>query len=253
LQIAAIIPARYASTRFPGKPLATIAGYPMIVRVYQQVSLTEIVDFTIVATDDLRIVRAVEEYGGEAVMTSSSHSSGTDRLAEAAAGVEADIIVNVQGDEPLIKPEMIAQAVTILQQDKEIKMATLAAPAGPKIARDPDRVKVVLDQQNRALYFSRAAIPATRSNNCQRESGSGKQPEFLQHIGLYVYQREFLLTFSGLQPTPLEKRESLEQLRALENGYKIGVGICRHHGPGVDRPEDIAAVEEIIFQKEKGE
>jgi len=252
LQIAAIIPARYASTRFPGKPLASIAGRPMIARVYQQVSSTEIVDFTMVATDDLRIVRAVEEYGGEAVMTSSSHSSGTDRLAEAAAGVQADIIVNVQGDEPLIKPEMIAQAVTLLQQDKEIKMATLAAPAGPEIARDPDRVKVVLDQQNRALYFSRTAIPAVRGDNCQRESGSGEQPEFLQHIGLYVYQREFLMTFSGLQPTPLEKRESLEQLRALENGYKIGVGICRHHGPGVDRPEDIASVEEIIFQEEKG-
>ena len=251
MQIAAIIPARYASTRFPGKPLATIAGYPMIVRVYQQVSLTEIVDFTIVATDDLRIVRAVEEYGGEAVMTSSSHSSGTDRLAEAVQEVEAGIIVNVQGDEPLIKPNMIDQAVTLLQQDKEVRMATLAAPAGPEIARDPDRVKVVVDKQNRALYFSRAAIPALRKNN-SRDSGPEVEPRYLQHIGLYVYRKEFLLNFATLQPTPLEMSESLEQLRALENGYKIGVGICQHHGPGVDRPEDIADVEAIIFQEDKG-
>ncbi len=252
MQIAAIIPARYASNRFPGKPLAMISGIPMIARVYQQVSSTEIVDFTLVATDDSRILRTVEEYGGEAVMTSSCHSSGTDRLAEAAAGVKADIIVNVQGDEPLIKPEMIEQAVILLQQDEDVKMTTLAAPAGPEIAKDPDRVKVVVDQQNRALYFSRAAIPAVRSSNCQRVSSSDEQYEYLLHIGLYVYQRDFLLTFSGLQPTPLEKRESLEQLRALENGYKIGVGICQHHGPGVDRPEDIAAVEEVICQEEEG-
>jgi len=234
-----IIPARYSSKRFPGKIIADLNGKPVIDHVYQRSIQAELVDRVIIATDDRRIYKKVEGFGGQAVMTSSEHRSGTDRLAEVASELTADFIVNVQGDEPLIRPDMIDQAIKILKDSKDAEMATLASPISEIEARKPDRVKVVLDKNNLALYFSRSKIPYYREEDILDQN-------FLQHIGLYVYRKDFLLKYTELEPTPLEKAESLEQLRALENGYKIKVGIAEHHGPGIDRPEDLKEVSKIL-------
>ena len=234
-----IIPARYSSKRFPGKIIADLNGKPVIEHVYQRSIQAELVDRVIIATDDRRIYKKVEDFGGQPVMTSSEHRSGTDRLAEAASELAADFIVNVQGDEPLIRPEMIDQAIKILKDSKDAEMATLASPISEIVARKSDRVKVVLDKNNLALYFSRSKIPYYREEDILDQN-------FLQHIGLYVYRKDFLLKYTKLEPTPLEKAESLEQLRALENGYKIKVGITEHHGPGIDRPEDLKEVSKIL-------
>jgi len=234
-----IIPARYSSKRFPGKIIADLNGKPVIDHVYQRSIQAELVDRVIIATDDRRIYKKVEGFGGQAVMTSSEHRSGTDRLAEVASELTADFIVNVQGDEPLIRPEMIDQAIKILKDSKDAEMATLGSPISEIEARNPDRVKVVLDKNNLALYFSRSKIPYYREEDILDQN-------FLQHIGLYVYRKDFLLKYTELEPTPLEKAESLEQLRALENGYKIKVGITEHHGPGIDRPEDLKEVSKIL-------
>ena len=234
-----IIPARYSSKRFPGKIIADLNGKPVIEHVYQRSIQAELVDRVIIATDDRRIYKKVEGFGGQAVMTSSEHRSGTDRLAEVASELTADFIVNVQGDEPLIRPEMIDQAIKILKDSKDAEMATLASPISEIEARKPDRVKVVLDKNNLALYFSRSKIPYYREEDILDQN-------FLQHIGLYVYRKDFLLKYTELEPTSLEKAESLEQLRALENGYKIKVGITEHHGPGIDRPEDLKEVSKIL-------
>ena len=234
-----IIPARYSSQRFPGKIIADLNGKPVIEHVYQRSIQAELVDRVIIATDDRRIYKKVEGFGGQAVMTSADHQSGTDRLAEVASELTADFIVNVQGDEPLIRPEMIDQAIKTLKDSKDAEMATLASPISEIVARKSDRVKVVLDKNNLALYFSRSKIPYYRDKNALEQN-------FLQHIGLYVYKRDFLLKYTDLEPTPLEKAESLEQLRALENGYKIKVGITDHHGPGIDRPEDLKEVSKIL-------
>ncbi len=234
-----IIPARYSSKRFPGKIIADLNGKPVIDHVYQRSIQAELVDRVIIATDDRRIYKKVEGFGGQAVMTSSEHRSGTDRLAEVASELTADFIVNVQGDEPLIRPDMIDQAIKILKDSKDAEMATLASPISEIEARKPDRVKVVLDKNNLALYFSRSKIPYYREEDILDQN-------FLQHIGLYVYRKDFLLKYTELEPTPLEKAESLEQLRALENGYKIKVGITEHHGPGIDRPEDLKEVSKIL-------
>lgn len=234
-----IIPARYSSKRFPGKIIADLNGKPVIDHVYQRSIQAELVDRVIIATDDRRIYKKVEGFGGQAVMTSSEHRSGTDRLAEVASELTADFIVNVQGDEPLIRPEMIDQAIKILKDSKDAEMATLASPISEIEARKPDRVKVVLDKNNLALYFSRSKIPYYREEDILDQN-------FLQHIGLYVYRKDFLLKYTELEPTSLEKAESLEQLRALENGYKIKVGITEHHGPGIDRPEDLKEVSKIL-------
>lgn len=241
MKAAAVIPARYNSTRFPGKPLADIAGKSMIARVYDQTQKAGEVDRVRVATDDERIRKEVEKFGGEAVMTDRAHTSGTDRIAEAAADLEADIIANVQGDEPLIKPDMIDKAIRLVKKNSDVEMSTLAAPMSEDKIEDRNIVKVVIDLNGNALYFSRAPIPAAPG----REKAENDF-RILQHIGLYVFRKNFLLKFSELSPTPLEKREKLEQLRALEHGYKIKVGIARHHGPGVDRPEDVKSVEKIL-------
>ncbi len=244
MKAAAIIPARYGSTRFPGKPLAEIAGKTMIERVYRQTQKAVKPDRVLVATDDTRIASTVRDFAGEAVMTAGDHTSGTDRIAEVAADLEEEIIVNVQGDEPLIKPEMVDKAINLLQEDKKIKMSTLAAPMSQEDIQDENIVKVVRDLNNQALYFSRAPIPGGIKNNKQTEASNS--PQILRHIGLYGFRRDFLLTFTDFAPTPLEKRESLEQLRALEHGFNIKLGITAHHGPGVDRPEDIKTVEKIL-------
>jgi 3-deoxy-manno-octulosonate cytidylyltransferase (CMP-KDO synthetase) len=237
MRIAAIIPARYASTRFPGKPLVSILGQTMIERVYRRVSLVSSLDRIIVATDDDRIFQAVESFGGEAVMTWPDHPTGTDRLAEVAAGLEVDLIVNIQGDEPLIHPRMIEAAITPLREDVRIPMGTLkTAIDNWQEFQDPNVVKVVTDREGFALYFSRSTVPHCRDN--------GPLPvEAFKHIGLYVYRRDFLLKFAALPPTRLECLEKLEQLRVLEHGYRIRVVETDLISIGVDVPEDIARVE----------
>jgi 3-deoxy-manno-octulosonate cytidylyltransferase (CMP-KDO synthetase) len=237
MRIAAIIPARYASTRFPGKPLYPILGQTMIERVYRRVSLVSSLDRIIVATDDDRIFQAVESFGGEAVMTRPDHPTGTDRLAEVAAGLEVDLIVNIQGDEPLIHPRMIEAAITPLMEDARIPMGTLkTAIDNWQEFQDPNVVKVVTDREGFALYFSRSPVPHCRDKGPLPE-------EAFKHIGLYVYRRDFLLKFAALPPTRLESLEKLEQLRVLEHGYRIRVVETDLISIGVDVPEDIARVE----------
>jgi 3-deoxy-manno-octulosonate cytidylyltransferase (CMP-KDO synthetase) len=237
MRIAAIIPARYASTRFPGKPLYSILGQTMIERVYRRVSLVSSLDRIIVATDDDRIFQAVESFGGEAVMTRPDHPTGTDRLAEVAAGLKVDLIVNIQGDEPLIHPRMIEAAITPLREDARIPMGTLkTAIDNWQEFQDPNVVKVVTDREGFALYFSRSPVPHCRDKGPLPE-------EAFKHIGLYVYRRDFLLKFAALPPTHLESLEKLEQLRVLEHGYRIRVVETDLISIGVDVPEDIARVE----------
>lgn len=236
LKTAAIIPARYASKRFPAKALAEILGKAMIVHVYQAVKKCVLVNEVYVATDDQRIKNEVEAAGGKVIMTSEQHQSGTDRIAEAAAKIDADLIVNVQGDEPLIKAESIAQALKPFKEDKDLKMSTLKREITFADAKNPDLVKVITDQNDFALYFSRSPIPY------YRDFKKNKQ-KYYQHIGLYVYRRQFLLNYAQMQRTPLEKAESLEQLRVLENGYQIKVLATKAKLIGVDRKEDIKLVE----------
>ncbi|MFW5999798.1 MAG: 3-deoxy-manno-octulosonate cytidylyltransferase [Halanaerobiaceae bacterium] len=237
MEAAAVIPARYDSTRFPGKILANINGKPMIRHVYERVEIVEEIDTVIVATDDHRIFRCVEDFGGRVVMTSPEHTSGTDRIAEVARELSHSLIVNVQGDEPDIKPEMIASALRPFVQEEEIKMTTLIRKLDQEEINDPNVVKVVTDKDGNALYFSRASIPYIRDNRSGR---------FYKHIGLYVYRREFLLQYTSMEPTPLEMAESLEQLRVLENGYRIRAVETELDSIGVDTPEDLERVQQIM-------
>ena len=236
----AVIPARYASTRFPGKALADIAGRPMIEHVYARATSARNIDAVIVATDDPRIADAVTKFGGEVRMTRSDHLTGTDRLAEVAAGLDCDLIVNVQGDEPLIEPDSIDAAIEPFRDDPGLMMSTVCThmSAGEAVT-DPNVVKVVSDVRGFALYFSRSPIPYPRGT-ASGESGAHK------HLGLYVYRREFLRTVAALDPTPLERRESLEQLRVLENGFAIKVIETRHDSIGVDTPEDLEHVRRLL-------
>lgn len=230
-----IIPARYGSVRFPGKPLADICGKPMVVRVHELALQARTLARVIVATDDRRILDAVRSHGGEALMTGANHRSGTDRLAEVAAGLDADLIVNIQGDEPLLAPETIDLLVTALGNTAEASMATLAKPLAPGEEYNENIVKVVTDRNGFALYFSRAGIPFPRHTEHYRGYA---------HIGIYAYRREFLLSYPGLPIGPLELSESLEQLRALENGHRILVrGLPEdYRSLSVDVPEDLDAV-----------
>jgi 3-deoxy-manno-octulosonate cytidylyltransferase (CMP-KDO synthetase) len=233
----ALIPARYQATRFPGKPLASIAGVPMLRRVVEGARRAKRVREVIVATDDRRIADACAAFGATCRMTSPAHATGTDRIAEVAAGLSDDVIVNVQGDEPLIEGFVIDAVVEALEADPEVPMATLAHRADPGAREDPNRVKVVLDQRGRALYFSRSAIPA------QRDAG-GKVPPTLQHVGLYAYRRPFLMRLVRLAQTPLERSEALEQLRALEHGFAIRVAVVEGwRSVPVDVPQDVVRVE----------
>ena len=212
LHIVVVIPARYHSTRFPGKPLADIAGRSMIEHVYARASAAPGVNAVIVATDDARIAHAVERFGGLARMTLSTHPTGLDRVAEVAADLDCDIVVNVQGDEPLIEPHMIAEVVEPLDSDASVRMSTLRRHiSDPAEHGNPHVVKVVVDLEGNALYFSRSAVPS---------AGDASVPRF-KHIGLYAYRRAFVSTLASLPRTPLEIAESLEQLRAIEHGFKI--------------------------------
>jgi 3-deoxy-manno-octulosonate cytidylyltransferase (CMP-KDO synthetase) len=244
MHVVAIIPARYASTRFPGKPLARIHGKPMLQHVYERTCRATLVDEVIVATDDERILSAAEDFGARAVLTSACHETGTDRLAEVAAGLEkADLVVNVQGDEPMIAPEMIDTAIAPLGERPDISMGTLMADiTTPEDFKNPNVVKVVTDQQGLALYFSRSPIPFTRDVVPDTAHLNARR-----HIGLYVYRRDFLLRYPHLDPTPLEKAEKLEQLRALEHGYRIHVALTTHLSIGVDTPEDLEKVKTLLL------
>jgi len=232
-----IIPARYAATRFPGKPLAPIAGRPMLEWVWRGAREAKHLREVLVATDDERIVRACEAFGARAVRTAPDHPTGTDRIAEVAATLADDVVVNVQGDEPLIAGFVIDAAVEALEADPEAPMATVVHEA-PEAALDrPQRVKAVLDRRGRALYFSRARIPALADPGSPR-------PRWWQHVGLYAYRRPFLLEYVDLERTPAERAEGLEQLRALEHGHAIRVAVVEGwESRPVDVPEDVAAVE----------
>lgn len=234
-----IIPARYASTRLPGKPLADIAGKPMIQYVYERASQACLPAMVLVATDHEAVRDAVLSFGGKAMMTSPRHQTGTDRLAEVAALYpEVDVIVNVQGDEPLIEPQLIDDLAGAFLADADLVMATVMTPLAEEDYQDANVVKVVTDLQGYALYFSRSLIPFLRNK---------PQRSVYKHIGLYAYRRDFLLHYANLEPTPLELAESLEQLRALEHGYKIKVLPTACAPIGVDTPEDLARVKKIIM------
>ncbi len=251
-----VIPSRYASSRFPGKPLVGIAGRPMIQHVYERAQQARLVDAVLVATDDERIANAVRAFGGEAVMTSSEHLTGTDRIAEVAAGLDCDIVVNVQGDEPCVAPEAIDAMVEPLHEDAALQMSTLAHPL-----RDIDELltpnvnKVVVDQMGNALYFSRSPIPYDRaawpqSPHVLTQSGQALTvpPGCMRHLGLYAYRRPFLLTLAQWPQTPLEQLEQLEQLRVLEHGHRIRVVPTLYDSVGVDVPGDVERVERLLTQ-----
>ena len=236
----AIIPARYASSRFPGKPLALISGKPMIQWVYENVLKANFLDAVYVATDDIRIYNCVIAFGGQALMTADTHTCGTDRLAECADILELDdndLVLNIQGDEPLIKPEMIADLYSCFD-DESVYMGTLKKKIEDKEELDnPNVVKVINDINDNGIYFSRFCLPYERD---------GKLVIHYKHIGAYGYKVWFLKTYSKLLKTPLEKSESLEQLRVIENGYKIRVKETKYQTVGVDTPEQIAQVEEEL-------
>jgi 3-deoxy-manno-octulosonate cytidylyltransferase (CMP-KDO synthetase) len=254
-QVVAIIPARYASSRFPGKAIVDLAGKPMIQWVYERTSQAAGVGRVLVATDDERILHVVEGFGGTVVMTSAKHLTGTDRLAEVAATLDAELIVNVQGDEPLIEPSAIDAAIAPFAKDPTLVMSTLRCPI-PTVEElfDISITKVVVDAQDYALYFSKAPIPYHRDgwgpiiSMVPRLRLAGGTPPVVgwRHIGLYVYRRTFLLLFARLPQTPLERLEQLEQLRALEHGYRIKVVPTPYLSIGVDTPEDVAKVKRLL-------
>ena len=238
----AVIPARYASTRFPGKALADIAGRPMIEHVYRRAAAARTIDAVIVATDDERIAAAVRTFGGDVRLTSPAHATGTERIAEVAAALDCDLVVNLQGDEPLIEPAAIDEAVEPFRNDAGLLMTSLCQRLGPsEDILDPHVVKVVVDRQGRALYFSRSPIPFFRGAAADRQHAGP-----YKHIGLYVQRREFLLKIAALEPTPLERAEALEQLRVLEHGYAIRMVETQHDSIGVDTPEDLARVRRLV-------
>jgi 3-deoxy-manno-octulosonate cytidylyltransferase (CMP-KDO synthetase) len=238
LETVAVIPARFQSTRFPGKPLARLAGKPLIQHVYERCTRAQTPARVLVATDDDRIVSAVREFGGEAVLTSLQHASGTDRVAEVARKVEAEIFVNVQGDEPLVDPRDIDALVEDLRGHPSAGMTTLRRPVHlPRDLEDPNVVKVVCDSAGNALYFSRSPIP---------HLGAGCVAGAFRHLGLYAYRKAFLLEFNAAVPGALELAEGLEQLRVLEAGKGIRVLDARGESIGVDTPQDLKRVQDLL-------
>jgi 3-deoxy-manno-octulosonate cytidylyltransferase (CMP-KDO synthetase) len=251
MSVVAVIPARYGSTRLPGKPLAAIGGKPMIQHVYESVSRARDLDRVLVATDDRRIEAAVKDFGGEVMMTSRLHRSGTDRLAEVARKIKADWLVNVQGDLPFVHAQTVARAVRPMRRDRTIPMGTVCTPIYDADEwRNPNVVKVVSDSDGFALYFSRAPIPYLRGAAAKRRArtngAAGKRLWGYRHLGLYVFRRDFLLRFARLRPSALEKSESLEQLRALQNGYPIYVAEVDEPSIEVDTAADLRAAERYL-------
>ena len=240
-QVVVVIPARFGSTRLPGKPLVNLAGKPMVQRVYERAKEARSATRVIVATDDERIVKAVESFGGEARMTRPGHRTGTERIAEVAAHTEGDVFVNVQGDEPLLDPQAVDTAVGALLEEPVAAIATVAVPIKtPQDIMDPNVVKTVLDFDGNALYFSRAPIPWVR------DSTSHSVVRHLKHLGLYVFQRDALLEYPTLPQGELERIEQLEQLRWMENGWKIRVREVEHDAVSVDVPADVERVEKLL-------
>ena len=242
MRVLVVIPARYGSTRFPGKPLAQLRGKPMIQHVYEQVAKATRVDEVVVATDDDRIASAVRQFKGRVEMTSPDAASGTERVAAIArTRRDAQVVINVQGDEPLIRPDMVDQLADYLVHHTEVPMASLMTPLQREDdGNDPNVVKVVVDREGFALYFSRAPIPHAR------DARRTPTPRFYKHLGIYGYQRDFVLRFPGLQATRLEQVEQLEQLRAMEHGHRIKLLETVHDTIGVDTPEDLAKVEQLM-------
>ena len=251
LRFIAIIPARYASTRFPAKPLALLGGKPVIQRVYEQV--TGVISSAVVATDDERIAEVVKSFGGQVVMTSPNHKSGTDRCWEAyqKLGEEYDVVINVQGDEPFIAHSQL-KAIMECFEDENTDIATLVKPFvesdGLVALENPNSPKVVLDSESRAIYFSRSVIPYLRGVEPEQWLSSHT---FYKHIGMYAFRSDVLGKITSLPQSTLELAESLEQLRWLENGYKIGVGISDVETVGIDTPEDLQRAEEFLANREK--
>jgi 3-deoxy-manno-octulosonate cytidylyltransferase (CMP-KDO synthetase) len=234
-----LIPARYAASRFPGKPLAPIAGRSMIQRVWEGARAAKSLRKVIVCTDDPRIADACRAFGAEVAMTRPDHSTGTDRIGEVAASLSDEIVVNIQGDEPLMQGFVVDAAVEALREDPDVPVGTVVHALDPADRDDPNRVKVVLDSRGRALYFSRSCIPYPRDTSVRAP--------LWQHVGLYAYRRDFLLRFIGLNPTPAERSECLEQLRALEHGYEIRCAIVEGwRSVAVDVPGDVARVEAAL-------
>jgi 3-deoxy-manno-octulosonate cytidylyltransferase (CMP-KDO synthetase) len=241
-QVLAVIPARYGSTRLPAKPLADINGKPMIQWVYERTRRARGVDQVVIATDHPKILEAARGFGAEVVMTSSEINSGTDRVAAVADQLNAEIYINVQGDEPLIEPKAIEAALTLVSSGKFPLATAMTSLKNEAELKDPSVVKVIVDAHSRAIYFSRFAIPYSRGPL----PGAGKPFVCQRHVGLYVYDRKTLLQFRALAPTELEKAEVLEQLRALQNGIPIGVAQVEFTSIGVDTPEDLEKVRRIL-------
>lgn len=243
---AGIIPARWDSTRFPGKPLHLIANKPLLRHVWERCQRAEKLDAVIIATDDMRIARAAFDWGAEVTMTSPLHQSGTDRIAEVARKTKKfDFIINIQGDEPLLDPALIDRIVKELRSNRKIDIVTAAHPfENAAEASSPHQVKVIVDLNGNALYFSRYAIPFPRNRSAPIK--------YLRHPGIYGFRRKALLDFVKWKPTPLERAESLEQLRALENGVKVHVLVTKHGSPGVDTPADAKALEQKLARAKRG-
>jgi 3-deoxy-manno-octulosonate cytidylyltransferase (CMP-KDO synthetase) len=239
-----VIPARYGSTRFPGKPLADISGSPMIEWVYKRAVRAQLFEKILVATDDQRIVQAVRKFGGLAELTPSDLPSGTDRVAFLARKIKADVYVNLQGDEPLISPRLLTEVCTPYSERKVVMTTAVKQIDSPDELTDPNLVRVVMDNRGDALYFTRAVIPFVRDDRDQR-NWFQRYP-FYKHIGIYTYRRNFLLHFSTLAPGSLEQVEKLEQLRVLENGYKIRTVITQSDSMSVDTAEDLQRLEHFI-------
>jgi 3-deoxy-manno-octulosonate cytidylyltransferase (CMP-KDO synthetase) len=238
-KILGVIPARFSSTRFPGKVLAPIAGKTMLQHVYERAALSTYLTSILIATDDERVYSAAKNFGARVRMTRSDHLSGTDRVAEAASAVDAEIVVNIQGDEPLIDPAAIDAAILPMVHEPELVMGTLKKRIeDAREITDPNVVKVVTDGAGDAIYFSRCAIPFEREKSVNTP--------YFKHIGLYVYQRDFLLAYSALPVGPLETAERLEQLRALENGFRIRVVETEYESLGVDTPDDLERVSRLF-------
>jgi 3-deoxy-manno-octulosonate cytidylyltransferase (CMP-KDO synthetase) len=252
-----IIPARWSSTRFPGKPLYPLAGKPLLKHVWEKCQRAKTLDSVIIATDDMRIANAAFDWGAQVALTSRSHRSGTDRVAEVARHAKHfTFIVNIQGDEPLIDPRLINRLVRKLRSDSDVKIVSAAHPfENPAEASSPHQVKVVLDASGCALYFSRAPIPFSRSDGFPAVAGprrlGSRRSLYLRHQGIYGFRRETLLQFVKWKPSALERAESLEQLRALENGVTVHVLITAEGSPGIDTPEDAKALERKLARTKR--
>ena len=244
MEAVGVIPARYASTRFEGKLIKDLCGKPVIQHVYERAKKAKTLDDLIIAADDDRIIRVVEEFGGKAVFTSKSHTTGTDRLAEVVNALDVKIVVNIQGDEPLINPLVIDDLVRAMQKDPKVAMATVVKKSfSEEEFRSPDVVKAILDDEGNALYFSRSPVPSLLKPGVD-------EAYFFKHLGIYAYSKDFLFTFKKLPASYLEKNERLEQLRALENGYKIKAVETDFETVGVDTPADLELAR-ILMAKEQ--